>query len=190
MSRTTFIASNVPALASYLDRNWRRVSRDMHGLDHVLRRFSTARHVGSISRARLWRIGYVKSTRKSELLKSNDSIEVRNVTAEAFRVGDERRRIELLCSLQGVSVPRASAVLSWTHPDIWPVIDQRAWRTLRRFDVVTCYNKGTGLGPIQWAAFVKAIAALQGALKDKELTPQQIDRVLYQDDKDRQQGKA
>lgn len=155
-------------------------------MDATMERFASVRHYGSLSRARLWRIGYIKSTRKSELLKQNNSAKVREVTRKAFQTSSEKERIKLLCSLNGVSVPRASSVLSWTHPEKWPVIDQRAWRTLRRFDVVTCYDKGTGLGPLQWAVFVEAVDALCKVVKGGNLSPQQMDRLLYQEDKDEQ----
>jgi hypothetical protein len=182
--RTKLDTTRVPELSDYLEDNWHRVARTLYDMDDAMQKFATVRSYGSISRARLWRIGYIKSTRKSELLKQNDSAVVRDKTKKAFLADNERDRISLLCELRGVSVPRASAILSWTHPERWPVIDQRAWRTLRRFDIVSCYDKGTGLGPVQWEVFVQAVDALCAVVKGGRLTPQQIDRLLYQEDKD------
>lgn len=189
MKRTNINKEKVKLLARYLDVNWARVSRSIDGMEPAIRKFSAVRRHGSLSRARLWRIGYLKSPRQSELLKKNDSMVVRDRTQRAFRSNCERERMRLLCELRGVSVPRASSILSWTHPDLWPVIDQRAWRTLWRFKVVQTYENGTGLGPLQWEVFVEAVDELRKQIRCGRLSPQQIDRLLYQEDKDHEARK-
>lgn len=183
MSKTFFNRAAIPGLAAYIRQHWITVSRDLGGVKD-LPRFRDMGRKGYITKKELEAIGEEKSSRRKELLSDNDDAEVERVTKLAFAASTERLRMKLLCSLDGVAVPRASAILSWTHPERWPVIDQRAWRTLAGHNVVTGREKGTSLGILQWEIFLKAVDALSTELSERNLTPQEIDRILYQIDAD------
>ena len=47
-------------------------------------------------------------------------------------VDDPRLAAQILCSLHGVQVRMASAILTVYNPDIYTVMDVRAWATLKR----------------------------------------------------------
>lgn len=55
---------------------------------------------------------------------------VEDVTGLAFRQASERRKIALLCTMDGVDVPVASAVLHFGHDASYPIMDVRAVWTL------------------------------------------------------------
>lgn len=183
MNKTVLNRRMIPALAAQIRRDWTRVSRTRHGVI-ALPEYQQMGSKGYLTKAELKVIGEDKSPRRKALLDENDDAAVEDVTRRAFLANSERARIDLLRSLSGVEVPTASAILSWTFPDRWPVIDQRAWRTLYEANVVTGHANGTGLGSIQWAVYVKAVYALKMELSDKNLTPQHVDRILYQIDDD------
>ncbi len=182
MTRTVFNPKEVPRLAAVIRQNWTRATRDLNGVK-PLASFEEMGKKGYLTKDELKRIGAEKSPRRKALLNDNDEGVVQDVTRRAFTANSERHRVEMLRSLHGVDVPTASAILSWTKPDRWPVIDQRAWRTLFDHGVVTGHKDGTGLKSIQWVTYVDAVYALQRELSDKKLSPQQIDRILYELDK-------
>lgn len=188
MTRTVFDPKKVPALAAFIRQNWARAARDLDGVK-PLASFKAMGKKGYLTKDELKLIGEEKSPRRKALLDDNHEDKVPDVTRRAFTANSERQRIELLRSLHGVDVPTASAILSWTHPDRWPVIDQRAWRTLFEHGIVTGYKDGKGLKAVQWAVYVDAVYALQLELSDKRLSPQKIDRILYELDKPEKKAK-
>ena len=67
-----------------------------------------------------------KSKRRYELVKDNNDGDIKYITKCAFRVKDERARIEVLTCLRGVAFPIASAILHFFHEDPYPILDFRA----------------------------------------------------------------
>lgn len=184
MTATALDRTAIQALAAHIRNNRARVCRDLDGV-RDLPRFREMGKKGYLTQAELEAIGTEKSSRRKELLSENGDEVVVDVTRKAFAANSERERIRLLCSLKGVAVPRASAILSWTQPDRWPVIDIRAWKTLVDHKVVTGRIDGKNLGVLQWEVFLKAVEGLRRELSDWNLSPQQIDRILYQLDADK-----
>lgn len=93
----------------------------------------------------------------------------------------EAVRISLLCALPGVEVPVASAILAWTNPLSYGVLDRRAWNTLHRFKLVKSRSKkNTTYVAADWA---KYLSLLRTIAKELKRTPQEIDTWLYAYDK-------
>lgn len=63
---------------------------------------------------------------------------VEDVTALAFRQTDEARKIALLCTMNGVHVPVASALLHFGHDASYPIMDRYAVQTLWRSGATAC----------------------------------------------------
>ncbi|WP_171234257.1 hypothetical protein [Ruegeria sp. HKCCA6837] len=184
MTKTALNKAAVPALAKKILGEWSHVSRNLKGVKD-LPKFRSMGMKGYLTLAELEAIGTEKSPRRKELLSENSNNVVVKVTREAFVAISERERMSLLCSLRGVGIPRASAILSWTFPEKWPVIDVRAWRTLEHHKVVSGRKQGTNLGFIQWEVYLSAVDELMHHLRKPELTPQKVDRILYQMDADK-----
>jgi hypothetical protein len=82
------------------------------------------------SRREFLDICYWKSPRSFRRCERNSAAAVEKTTHKAFRTKSEKRRLELLTSLHGVSVPTASAILTLTDPRRYGVIDIRVWQLL------------------------------------------------------------
>lgn len=93
----------------------------------------------------------------------------------------EAVRISLLCALPGVEIPVASAILAWTNPTSYGVLDRRAWNTLHRLKLVKSRSrKNTTYTPTAWAKYLRLLRTVAKAMKR---TPQKIDTWLYACDK-------
>lgn len=89
--------------------------------------------------------------RQRSRLKANSEEVIRTVTKTAFTVthSDKEYELELrvgiLCSLRGVGVPVASAVLALVSPNKYAVIDFRGWRQVfaedRKSFSISSYKK-------------------------------------------------
>lgn len=77
-------------------------------------------------------IGLWKSSRPRKRCERNSSEYVREVTAAALGSRDPRFKIEVLRLLDGVDWPTASVVLHFCDRDAWPIIDFRAFWSLRQ----------------------------------------------------------
>ena len=80
---------------------------------------------------------YWKSPRAIHYVRSNSPTSVRAATRKALTTRSERRRLEALVQLQGVSIPMASAILMLLDPKRYGVIDIRVWQLLHEVGAVT-----------------------------------------------------
>jgi thermostable 8-oxoguanine DNA glycosylase len=138
----------------------------------------SARKRGFLTQKELVEIAKTKSPRRYALAKENTPEEVKAVTSLAYdvtKIKSERVRAGLLCSLRGVSVPTASCLLSWVYPDEWPVIDQRAWRTLATYSLVN----GNVARRLSCTDYENYVALCREIASDKSVSPQLVDRWLY-----------
>jgi hypothetical protein len=86
---------------------------------------------GFLTKEALHKVAYWKSPRSSGHVTRNSDDYVQEITGFALRAKNERSRIEVLTLLTGVSMPTASVILHFFHPDPYPIIDYRALWSLR-----------------------------------------------------------
>ncbi|MBG47233.1 MAG: hypothetical protein CML05_02970 [Pseudozobellia sp.] len=79
-----------------------------------------------------------KSRRPKKLYNLNSEVEIKTATRLSFAEKDEIQKIKHLTKLHGVRIPTASAILSVTNPEKYPIIDKR------------CIDSLNDLGIIQW----------------------------------------
>lgn len=103
---------------------------------------------------------------------------VKDATVRAFSANDSREAIAALLTLGGIGVPTASAVLAWSIPERYAVIDRRAWTTLRAFELLGA--KPRQLRPLHYSAYLQVVRA---AAESVGLTPQKVDLWPYAFDK-------
>ena len=72
-----------------------------------------------------WRGG-----RTRQLCGENTDAEIEEITATSFTALSERLRIGALLALRGVHWPMASVILHFAFPNKYPILDQRAMRTV------------------------------------------------------------
>jgi len=95
-----------------------------------------------------------KSARAIHHIKSNSASQIQKATRRALATRSERQRLEALMSLNGVSVPMASAILTLLNPQRYGVIDIRVWQLLHAMGVVTKKSSGVGFNFNNWYQFL------------------------------------
>ena len=123
----------------------------------LIRELRQARERGYLKRDELEKVCRWKSARAIRLIKSNSGARVRTATRRALATRNERRRLQALMTLNGVSVPMASAILMLLQPHRYGVIDIRVWQVLYAMDAVTKKSSGVGFNFNNWYQFLMII---------------------------------
>lgn len=84
-------------------------------------------HRGHFTKEEFLKMGMWKSSRPKKWYEANSEKDIKKISKNVFSTDFERRRLELLTKLKGVSIPTASAILMLTNPQIYGVIDIRVW---------------------------------------------------------------
>jgi hypothetical protein len=135
----------------------------------------TARARGSYTRDELILIADWKTSRSRSKVAKNSPLDVEKATARALATNDERLRMEGLCSLSGVEVPTASALLYFAFPDAYPILDVRALESLGYSSSRTTYSVDF------WLRYLIACRELAARLGVEIRT---LDKALWQASKE------
>jgi hypothetical protein len=160
----------------------RRDDDDTRRLTRALR---AAGRRGYLTRAELEAVCRWKSPRAIRHVRGNPPARVRAATREALAARDERRRLDALTRLDGVSVPMASAVLTLLRPRRYGVIDIRVWQVLHALGRVEGRADGRGFAFAHWSAFLEA---LRGVSKRLRVSVRAVERALFAAHRARQSG--
>ena len=98
-----------------------------------------------------------KSPRAQRHYLRNGAARIRKASRRALTARSERRRIEHLLTLDGVSVPVASAILTLLDPRRYGVLDIRAWQMLYAVRGVDANPAGRGFTVAQWIRYVETL---------------------------------
>ena len=123
----------------------------------LIARVSAARRRGFISRGEFLAMARWKSPRAHHRYKLNSAARVREASRRALAARSERRRMEHLLALDGVSVPVASAVLTLLDPRRYGVLDIRAWQMLYAVRGVNANPAGRGFSVGQWISYLATL---------------------------------
>ena len=123
----------------------------------LIRRLRPARRRGYLTPGELEEICRWKSPRALHHIKANTARRVRAATSAALHTRSERRRLEALVALSGVSVPMASAILMLLDPMRYGVIDIRVWQLMHKVGAVGKNARGTGFTFANWYQFLMII---------------------------------
>lgn len=77
-----------------------------------------------------------KSRRPKKLYNLNSELDIKKFTQLAFQEKDEALKLKYLTQLRGVQIPTASAILSVTNPQDYPIIDERCVQSLKELSVI------------------------------------------------------
>jgi hypothetical protein len=120
----------------------------------LIRELRPARARGYLTREELEKVCRWKSARAIHLINRNSVVRVRTATRRALTTRSERRRLEALTTLDGVSVAMASAILTLLNPRRYGVIDIRVWQLLYALGEVTKKSSGVGFNFNNWYQFL------------------------------------
>lgn len=179
MTEALYTLEPVQDFAKQVRNAFPQLEGNLDDVDDLIGQLSVLPDRTFIDRATLHKIAEEKSTRRAELVYANGEDHVRQITKLAFSIDHSSKPISLLCTLDGIDVPTASAVLSWMFPDKWPVIDRRAWKVLYHSGIVNTHKDGIMLRRPQWEFYLRVVEELRRELSEYDFTPQRIDRVLY-----------
>src|SRR5215813_3364116 len=142
----------------------------------LIRELRQARMRGYLTRKELEKVCRWKSARAIHLIKRTSAARVRTATGRALATRSERRRLEALRTLDGVSVPMASAILMLLDPRRYGVIDIRVWQLLHALGEVTKKSSGVGFNFNNWYQF---LMKLRYFAKKLRVGARDIERSLF-----------
>jgi len=96
----------------------------------------------------------------------------------AFRIQDEQARIEALCRIPGVGPVLASAILTFTSPEIYGLLDCHAWNALR-FLGFQLPEKHASSGTFTIPELLAFLRIIRKLAKKKTTTPSEVHKALY-----------
>jgi len=163
-----------------------KLVRAEHGPTRLL--ISKLRHVrrqGYFTKGEFLQMCRWKSPRPLRLYRSNSEDRIRLVSKKVFATQFEKRRVELLTSFNGVSIPAASAILMLTDPKNYGVIDIRAWQLLYLYGSVKTKPAGKDFSVGDWYTYLVKIRYFARRF---DATARQIERTLYEYHKTIQEG--
>lgn len=105
---------------------------------------------GYFTKEEFLKMGMWKSSRPKNRYLANPEEEIIQVSKKVFSTQFEKRRIDLLTRLHGVSIPVASAILALTDPKNYGVIDIRVWQVLYLYGSVLVKPTGTNFSFKNW----------------------------------------
>jgi hypothetical protein len=138
-----------------------------------------------LTRRELEAVCYWKSPRAIWHIRANTPARVRAATGAALTTRSERRRLEALMQLDGVSVPMASAVLTLLKPERYGVLDVRVWQVLHAMGGVDANPGGRGFTFAHWARF---LVLLRHFAKRLGVRARDVERALFAAHRARQSG--
>ena len=125
----------------------------------LVRRLAPIKARGRFTRAEFLLMCRWKSPRARRHYERNTPVQIRRASAAALAAPTERKRIEHLTALHGVSVATASAILTLIDPRRYGVLDIRAWQLLFAVRSVADNARGQGFTIAQWERYLAALRA-------------------------------
>ena len=117
---------------------------------NLIARLSHIREDGSVTRREFLEMCHWKSPRPLRHYERNSEEEITKTFRAVLATRSERRRLELLTELRGVSVPTASAILTLIDPQRYGVIDIRVWQLLHALGSVRTRPSGQNFDFKNW----------------------------------------
>ena len=142
----------------------------------LIKELSAVRKRGYLTRSELIKVCQWKSARAIKHIRRNRAATVSRITGATFATRSEQRKISLLTSLYGVSIPMASAILMLTNPSRYGVIDIRVWQLLFKMGAVTSNADGIGFDFEQWNRF---LAIIRHFARMYGVNARDIERTLF-----------
>lgn len=112
---------------------------------------------------------------RHHLLKNSED-KIIEISKKVFSTNYEKRRIELLTQLKGISIPVASAILMLTDPKNYGVIDIRVWQVLYLYGSVKVKPTGRNLNFNNWYNYLMKLRYFADKFKVKA---RDIERTLF-----------
>jgi hypothetical protein len=143
-------------------------------------------HRGYFTGEEFLKMGTWKSPRPKKWYEANSEKDIKKISKNVFSTDFERRRVELLTKLKGVSIPTASAILMLTNPQIYGVIDIRVWQVLHTYGSVKVNPTGTNFSFNNWYNYLMKIRYFAESFN---ATVRDIERTIFYYHREKYEGK-
>jgi len=140
----------------------------------------------AVTRGEFLEICSWKSPRSIRHCRRNSAKRVKSVIRQVLAAPGEKKRLELLTSLHGVSVPTASAILTLTNPRRYGVLDIRVWQLLFRLGSVNHKRGGQGFRFHDWEEYLNI---LRHQAKRLSVPVRLVELSLFKYHQDHQRGR-
>jgi len=140
---------------------------------------------GYFTKEEFLKMGMWKSPRPKQRYLKNSEEEIISISKKILATKFEKRRIELLTSLGGVSIPTASAILTLIDPENYGVIDIRVWQVLYLYGSVKDRPDGTNFDFNNWYNY---LMKLRYYAKKFKVSSRDIERTIFYHHKKIQDG--
>jgi thermostable 8-oxoguanine DNA glycosylase len=124
--------------------------------------------IDDLRRVSLWKSGRVMSVSEETLKKLVELSKNKNVKIDDALVKDVLERLVLS---QGIGFPMASAILKFINPDVFPIIDVRAYRALT--------GKKPYYGTYSYNKYIEYVNDLAKIARETKRPLREIDEQLY-----------
>ena len=151
----------------------------------LMRRLRHVKRDKILTKAELAAICKWKSPRAIHHIEANPPAKIKTITRKALSTRSERKKIEYLTQLQGVSLPMASAILTLIDPKRYGVIDIRVWQLLFAINAVKKNPKGVGFTFKNWYQY---LCKLRYHAKKLGVSVRTVERTLFHYHKEIQDG--
>jgi hypothetical protein len=135
-----------------------------------------AKRRGYLTKPELVKICRWKSPRAIKHIQRNHAKTIKKITQSAFATRNEQKKLSLLTSLYGVSIPMASSILMLTNPVRYGVIDIRVWQLLYVMGTVNTNAEGLSFDFKQWYRY---LMILRQYAKKYKVGARDIERTLF-----------
>ena len=140
---------------------------------------------GYFTKEEFLKMGMWKSSRPKQKYLKNAEEKIMSISKKVFSTKFEKRRMELLTTLSGVSIPTASAILTLINPKDYGVIDIRVWQILYLYGSVKVKPTGTNFDFNNWYSY---LMKLRYYAKKFKVSARDIEMTLFLHHKKIQEG--
>lgn len=140
---------------------------------------------GFFSKKQFLEVAMWKSPRPKNHYLNNSEEVILETSRRALSLDDERIRMGILTTLNGVSIAVASALLTIINPKQYGVIDIRVWQLLFLYGEVKTKPQGQGFNVDDWTDY---LSVLRRYALEFEVNVRDIERVCFFYHKKMQEG--
>lgn len=162
------------------------ISDEDPGTEDLIHRLRHIKRAREFSRDEFLAMCRWKSPRAMGKCRRNSVTTLRRISRAALATRSERKRMNLLTTLHGVSVPTASAILTLVDPTRYGVLDIRVWQLLFAIDSVSTNPRGVGFNFKNWYDYLRR---LRYHAREMGVSPRTVERTLFGYHRKVQQGK-
>jgi len=142
----------------------------------LMRKLKDVKKRGYFTKDEFLKMGMWKSPRPKQRYLKNSEEDIISISKKVLATKSEKRRIELLTSLHGVSIPTASAILTLIDPENYGVIDIRVWQVLYLYGSVKDKPDGTNFDFNNWYNYLRK---LRYYAKKFKVSARDIERTIF-----------